>query len=105
MCGIRATRVRICDAVEQGAVGAAVYRGGMSTPHDIAHQIITQQQRELQGQRLEAMVAAMTEQALAMKAQAQLAEKSQRSAFWFALLSVVVAGGSLAVAILALTLG
>lgn len=77
----------------------------MSTPNDIVHQIITQQQREAQGARMEAMVVAMTEQALAMKAQAALAEKSQRSAFWFALCSVIVAGGSLAVAILALTLG
>ena len=77
----------------------------MSDPHAIVHQLRTQAQTDEQNQLLAALVETMSGQAAVMKEQAEAASASQRSAWWVSLASVVVAAGSLVVAILALTLG
>lgn len=77
----------------------------MSDPFSIVHQMRTQAQNDEQNQLLAALVETMSGQAAVMKEQAEAASASQRAAWWISLASVLVAAGSLSVAILALTLG
>lgn len=77
----------------------------MGDPFSIVHQMRTQAQNDEQNQLLAALVETMSGQAAVMKEQAAAASASQRAAWWISLASVLVAAGSLSVAILALTLG
>lgn len=77
----------------------------MSNPHEIVHQLRTQAQNEEQNALLAQLVKTMSSQAKVMQQQAETAKASQRSAWWISLATVFIAAGSLAVAILALTIG
>lgn len=81
----------------------------MSTPHDIAHQMVIQQmtrqqlaQQEETVEQLRAMVDVMGDQARTIRAQADAARTSQKFAWWFTGGSLLVSAASLVVAILAL---
>lgn len=79
------------------------YGEGMTSGWDIAHQYKTQAQKDKEIAELGRLVDLASKQAEALKVQAETAERAQRSAWWFSASTLLVALGSLAVAILTLT--
>lgn len=76
----------------------------MTSPHDVLHQYRSRAQTDEQNAILADLVEVMAEQAEVLKVQAATAQSSQRSAWRLSICTIVVAAGSLAVAILALIL-
>lgn len=70
----------------------------MSDPHSIVHGLRTETQRAEQNAALSELVKVLREQAADARA-------SARRAWWVTIATVVIAAGSLSVAIIALTIG
>lgn len=96
-------------------LGVGVYPRGGGTlwcMSDTFHQYATQALQREQNKALQALVDVTSQQASSierqaetMRAQADDARASQRRAWWISLSAVIVAAGSLVVAVLALLLG